>query len=106
MLKEFVRAATKSDVPENGMISVNVDGNDILLARIGDDFFATEDWCTHAAGMLHEGYLHADTCEVECPIHEGYFDLRSGEATNPPAEEPVTTYAVELRGDDIFVGPK
>ncbi|MEX2598914.1 MAG: non-heme iron oxygenase ferredoxin subunit, partial [Dehalococcoidia bacterium] len=90
----------------SGMISVNVDGDDILVARIGDDFYATDGWCTHAAGMLHEGYLHADTCEVECPIHEGYFDLRSGEATNPPAEEPVVAYDVRVEGDDILVGPK
>jgi nitrite reductase/ring-hydroxylating ferredoxin subunit len=106
MLKEFVKVANKEDLPQDGMISVNVEGDDILIARIGDEFFATDGWCTHAAGMLDEGYLHADTCEVECPVHEGYFDLRTGNPTNPPAEEPVTVYSVRIDGDDIFVGPK
>ena len=39
--------------------------------------------------MLSMGELHADTYEVQCPIHEGCFDLRTGEVTAPPAEEPV-----------------
>lgn len=106
MLKEFVKVATMADFPEDGMISVSVNGGDILLVRIGEEFYAIAGWCTHAAGRLHDGYLHPDTCEIECPKHESYFDLRTGEATNTPAEEPVATYAVHLEGDHILVGPK
>ena len=106
MLTEFVKVATLSDLPEDGMISVAVEDDEILLARIGDEYFALEGWCSHAAGLLQEGYLHADTFEVECPVHEGFFDLRTGEAVVPPPEENVTAYAVRVEGDDILVGPK
>ena len=106
MLSEFVRVATKADLPRNGMMAVTVNGDDILVARIGDEFLAVDDWCTHAAGRLHWGRLHADACEVMCPIHEGCFDLRTGEATHLPADEPVAVYSVRVEGDEIFVGPK
>ncbi len=106
MLTEFVRVAGVSDVADGAMIGVNVDNEDYLLARIGDTYYATDGWCTHAAGLLFEGYLHPDMCEVECPIHEGIFDLRTGEVTNPPAEEDVRAYEVQVRGEDIFIGPK
>jgi nitrite reductase/ring-hydroxylating ferredoxin subunit len=106
MLTEFVKVATVGDVPENGMIGVKAGADDILLARIGEEYFALDGWCSHAAGLLCEGYLHPETCEVECPIHEGMFNLKSGGVTNPPAEEDVTAYAVRVEGGDILVGPR
>jgi 3-phenylpropionate/trans-cinnamate dioxygenase ferredoxin component len=106
MLKEFVKVATKASLPQEGMVSVTVGGDDILIARIGERVFALSDWCTHAAGRLHEGRLRADACEVMCPIHTGCFDLRTGEPTRPPADEPVVAYSVRVEGDDILVGPK
>ena len=106
MLTEFVKVASVGDLAENSMVSRVVGQDEIMLARIGDDYFALDGWCSHAAGLLAEGYLHASACEVECPVHEGFFDLRTGEAVAPPAEEPVKAYAVRIEGDDILVGPK
>ena len=106
MLTEFVKVASVGDLEDNQMILVNPGSEDILLARVNGEYFAIDDWCTHAAGMLHQGFLHPENCEVECPIHEGHFDLRTGEATMLPAEDPEQAYAVRIEGDDILVGPK
>ena len=106
MLTEFVKVATTADLPNDGMISIVAGNDELLLARIGDDYYALEGWCSHAAGLLAEGYLHAEACEVECPVHEGFFDLKTGEAVGLPAEEPVACYAVRVEGGDILVGPQ
>ena len=53
--------------------------------------------------MLDQGTLVG--IEVECPLHEGRFDLRTGQDTNPPADEPVAAFAVRVEGDDVLVGP-
>ncbi|MDA0797732.1 MAG: non-heme iron oxygenase ferredoxin subunit [Chloroflexi bacterium] len=106
MPTEFVRVASVSDLPGNGMLAANADGEEILVARIGDDYYALDGWCSHEAGLLGEGNLHEGTCEVECPIHEGFFNLKNGRATAPPADEAVTAYEVRIEGDDILVGPK
>ena len=106
MLTEFVKVASVGDLEDNQMMIVNPGSEDILLARVNGDYFAIDDWCTHAAGMLHQGYIHPKNYEVECPIHEGHFDLRTGEATMLPAEDPTQAYAVRVEGDDILVGPK
>ena len=106
MLTEFTKVATTAELPDDGMISVMVGNDEYLIARVGDEYFALEGWCSHAAGLLSEGYLHAEACEIECPVHEGFFDLRTGEAVAPPAEEPVASYAVRVEGDDILIGPK
>ncbi len=105
MCGEFVRVATKAKLPGNGMIAVTVKGENILLARIGDEFFAVSDWCTHVGGRLHLGDLRTDACEVVCPVHLARFNLRTGEPTARPANEPLRTYRVRLEGDDILVAP-
>lgn len=106
MLSEFVKVATVGEVPDNSMIGVTAGGEEIVLVKIGDDYFALDDWCSHAGGMLHEGELHPDDFEVECPVHEGMYDVRTGKVTMLPPEEDVAAYAVRIEGDDILVGPK
>ena len=106
MLSEFVKVAALGDIAPGEMQTVEVGSEYILVARIGDEYFALDGFCTHAEGFLSEGYLLEDYCEVECPIHEGAFNLRTGEVTNPPAEVPIVTYQVRIEGDDILVGPR
>jgi 3-phenylpropionate/trans-cinnamate dioxygenase ferredoxin component len=106
MLTEFVRVASVSDLPGNGILALPVGQDEVMVARIGDEYFALDGWCSHEAGLLGEGNLHEGTCEIECPVHEGFFDLKTGAATAPPADMPVTVYAVRIEGDDILVGPK
>jgi 3-phenylpropionate/trans-cinnamate dioxygenase ferredoxin subunit len=88
MPTEFVKVASVSDLPGNGLLA------------------ALDGWCSHEAGLLGEGHLHEGTCEVECPLHEGFFNLKNGRATAPPADEAVTAYEVRIEGEDILVGPK
>jgi 3-phenylpropionate/trans-cinnamate dioxygenase ferredoxin subunit len=50
--------------------------------------------------------LFADSCEVQCPLHDSRFSLVDGRPTGLPATKPVKTYAVRIDGDDILVGPQ
>jgi 3-phenylpropionate/trans-cinnamate dioxygenase ferredoxin component len=75
----------------------------IALARIGDEFFALGDRCSHEDYSLSEGEVWPDSCEIECPRHGSTFDLRTGEACSLPATKAVPTYAVEVVGDDVTV---
>ncbi len=106
MLTEFIKVAVVSDLPGGGMLAVSAGDEEIMVARIGDDYYALDGWCSHEAGLLGDGHLHEATCEVECPLHEGFFNLKTGAATAPPADMPVAVYAVRIEGNDIMVGPK
>jgi 3-phenylpropionate/trans-cinnamate dioxygenase ferredoxin subunit len=57
--------------------------------------------CSHAAVPLSEGEV-AD-CQVECYLHGSRFDLRTGKPTGLPATEPVATFPVDVRGDEVYV---
>lgn len=104
MLTQYSKVATVGELEDGEMMLVLAEDQDILLARINGEYFAIDNWCSHTAGMLDQGVLV--DYEVECPLHEGRFDLRTGQVTNPPADEPVASFAVRVEGDDILVGPK
>jgi nitrite reductase/ring-hydroxylating ferredoxin subunit len=103
LVDEFERVAAVGDLASGEMTLVTANGEDIVLARVGDSYYAVEAICSHAFGMLNEGTLHGH--ELECPIHEGRFDLRTGEPTHEPADQPITAYEVRVEDDMIHVGP-
>jgi 3-phenylpropionate/trans-cinnamate dioxygenase ferredoxin subunit len=97
----FERACALSDVPEDEAVAAVVGAQNLAVARHGDEVFAVEDVCSHAAVALSEGEV--EDCTIECWLHGSRFDLRTGKPTGLPATEPVATFAAEVRGDDIYV---
>ena len=91
----FLPACAVTDVPTDEALGVTIGEYDVAVARDGDEFFALQDLCSHAAVSLSEGEV-AD-CTVECWLHGSRFDLRTGKPTTFPATEPVATFAVEVR---------
>ncbi len=59
------------------------------------EFVLSDGLCTHGQAHLAEGAVL--DCIVECPKHNGCFDLQTGEALRYPATEPITLYDVTLR---------
>jgi nitrite reductase/ring-hydroxylating ferredoxin subunit len=100
-MAEFVRVAGAGDVPAGEMLIVEVDGDDIVLANVDGEIYAFGGECTHKGGPLGEGLLEGD--EVECPFHQGRFNVKTGEAVQEPPTDPTPTYEVQLDGDDIMV---
>ena len=100
-MAEFVRVASVGDVPAGEMLIVQVDGDDIVLANVDGEIYAFGGECTHKGGPLGEGILEG--AEVECPFHQGRFNVKTGEAVQEPPTEPVPTYQVQMDGDDIRV---
>ena len=100
-MAEFVRVAGRGDVSAGEMLIVEVAGEEIVLANVNGEIYAFGGECTHKGGPLGEGLLEGD--EVECPFHQGRFNVKTGEAVQEPPTEPVPTYEVQMDGDDIKV---
>ncbi len=100
-MTEPLRAASLSDVPDEGAIRVELAGKPVCLARSGGEVFALADVCSHADVALSEGDV--EDGKIECWLHGSLFDLRTGEPSGLPAIRPVTTYPVTVEGDDVLV---
>jgi 3-phenylpropionate/trans-cinnamate dioxygenase ferredoxin component len=81
----------------------DVDGHRVALVRIGDDFYAIGDTCSHADFSLSEGDVWPDELEIECPKHGSTFSLTTGEPQTLPATQPVPVYEVVVDGEDVKV---
>ena len=99
----FERVVAVSEFPANGRMSIVVDDSPALLVRIGQDFFAIEDVCSHDGQPLTDGPL-ADAA-ITCPRHGAKFDLKTGQALCMPATRAIQTFPVQVRDGEVFVGP-
>ena len=97
----FEKVGSLSELRDEEALAVTVGGVDVAVCREGEELFALQDQCSHAAVPLSEGEV-AD-CQIECWLHGSRFDLRTGKPTGLPATEPVATFPVEVRDGDIYV---
>ena len=97
----FERVCSLDEVGADQGLAVTLGSHEVVIARDGDEVFALENECSHAAVALSEGEV-AD-CQIECWLHGSMFDLRTGKPTNFPATEPVATVPVDVRDGDVYV---
>jgi nitrite reductase/ring-hydroxylating ferredoxin subunit len=106
MSEQFQPIAKLADLPEGELCPKTApDGVEVVLVRIGEQVFAVSPLCTHQDAWLDAGWAHPESLEVECPLHGGKFDLRSGNPTQEPPTAPISTYQTRVEGDEVFLGP-
>lgn len=90
-----------SSVAEGAILLGHVADEPVIVVRSNGTLRAIGATCTHYGGPLAEGIVDGDT--VHCPWHHACFSLRTGEALQAPALDPVTCYRVEERDGNVFV---
>lgn len=110
----LIQAGTAGELVDGSMKEVTVQGRNILLARVRDRYYATDNRCPHMGGKLSQGKLEGTV--VTCPRHGSQFDLRDGKVVRwlkggfssiagkllkPP--RPIAAYPVKLDGDKIML---
>jgi NAD(P)H-dependent nitrite reductase small subunit len=101
-MAEWMRVARASEIPEGEMKAVRLGDREIALYHTDDgEFYATDNICTHEFAQLAEGWLEG--WEVECPLHAGRFDVRTGKALCAPVQTDLQTFEVKVEGDDVLV---
>lgn len=100
-MSEWHRIADQVAFDGREMIPAKLGARHVLVYRTRTGLFATDRRCTHQGGDLLRGYLDGDV--IECPVHQGRFNIRTGAALNAPACEPLVTYPVRVRDGKIEI---
>lgn len=102
-VNNWIHVANTADIsPDTGTLRVMVANEAVCLYKLDDDsIHATADRCTHGNASLSEGYIEDGL--IECPLHQGCFDIRTGAAVTAPCKVPIRVYPVKVEGDAIFV---
>ena len=99
----FVKVAEVGEISPGDMKVVEVGEDQILLVNVEGNIHACDDICSHAYASLSEGDLNGE--EIECPLHGSAFNIITGEALTPPAEDSIRIFEVRIEGQDVLVGP-
>jgi naphthalene 1,2-dioxygenase system ferredoxin subunit len=101
MSQDWIKVAQVSDVPEDGTLLVNLGVEPVCLYNIGGTIFATHDTCTHGQASLADGFI--DGGEIECPLHQGRFNIETGKAVGVPCTEDIRSYAVKIENGAVLL---
>ena len=92
-------AAVEPDVP----VRVVLGNEAYALFNLEGQFYAIQDQCTHGPGSLAEGFVVGS--EIECPFHQGRFDIRTGQATAAPCTQALRTWTVHAIDGQLCIDP-
>lgn len=101
MADSVVRVCAQSDVAPESVKAYEVGDKRLAVFNLDGQFYVTDDECTHASASLAEGMLEDGI--IECCLHFGAFDVKTGEVKAPPCSFALRTYKVVLQGDDVYV---
>ena len=97
----WVRVASEADFEQRNLITIEAGHEAVVVAKIGPNYFAIEDRCSHDDNPLDEGDIIDG--QIVCPRHGGRFDPATGEARRMPAVAPVRTFPVKVEDGAVFV---
>jgi 3-phenylpropionate/trans-cinnamate dioxygenase ferredoxin component len=98
----WVEACAADDIEEEDVVAFESDGKDYALYRSEDDeYYASDGHCTHERQLLCDGLVMDGV--IECPKHNGRFDVRTGKALGAPVIENLRTYPVKIESGTVFV---
>jgi len=100
-MSTWIDAIAAAALPTDDVLGLEVDGCDLALYTVGEAVYATDNVCTHGHARLCDGFL--DGHEIECPLHQGKFDIRDGSPLCEPAAEPLRSYPVKIEGSRVFI---
>jgi nitrite reductase/ring-hydroxylating ferredoxin subunit len=93
-----------AEVALNSASKVDKDGLSLAVYNLDNEYYVTDDLCTHGPGSLSEGYIDGDT--IECDFHNGIFSIKTGEVLAPPCMIPLRTYEVHVIDGKVYIDPR
>ncbi len=98
---DWIDAVATDDLPADDVLGVTVAGRDVAVYVVGDEVYATDNICTHGHARLCDGFLEGH--EIECPLHQGKFDVRDGTPLCDPVSDALRSYPVKIEGGRVFL---
>lgn len=100
-MANWIDVLAQNDIPEDDVVGVDAGGRQLALYGIEGEVYATDNICTHGHARLCDGFL--EDYEIECPLHQGRFDVRTGKALCEPLTQDIRAYPVKIEEGRVWV---
>lgn len=102
-VKQWVAACEADEIDEEDVVRFDHAGRTFAVYRLeGDEYRATDGLCTHERVHLADGLVMDGV--IECPKHNGRFDVRTGEGQGAPVCVDLKTYPVRVEAGKVMIG--
>ncbi len=99
--QNWVKACSADDIDLDDLKRFDHGGKTFAIYKLDDGIFATDGHCTHEKQHLEGGLV--DDGVIECPLHMGQFDIRTGEALAGPVCVDLRTYETKVEDGQVFI---
>ncbi|MFO0597788.1 MAG: FAD-dependent oxidoreductase [Myxococcaceae bacterium] len=99
---DFKQGIASSDLKQ--VLLGQADGEAVLLVRRNAKVYAIGGKCSHYSSSMVDGLIEGDT--IRCPWHHACFDLKTGEALEGPAFNPLPCWDVQEKDGRITLFEK
>jgi len=101
MSDNWIPVSRLEAIPDEDVIGVEVNDHRIALYKVDGEVFATDNVCSHGQALLSDGFL--EDGEIECPLHQGRFCIKSGKAMCDPLTEDIRSYSTRIEGEEVML---
>ena len=101
MSTQWIHVCETTDIDQEDVLGFEHNGKPYCVYHTADGFFATDGMCTHEDELLEYGMVIDHV--IECPLHQGRFDVRTGEALSAPVCVKLQTWPVKVDNGSVFV---
>lgn len=100
-MTQWVDAAAFDEIEDEDVIRFDHTGRTFAIYRVGNETYATDGLCTHEHVHLADGLVMDYV--IECPKHNGRFDIRDGRPLCAPVCEKLCTYPARVEGGRVLI---
>jgi len=93
--------ADEAAIQEEEALGVQIGSHDIAICRLDGQIYAIHNICTHQYARLSDGYIE-EGC-IECPLHQGRFEIKTGAACGAPVSGTLRVYPVKVEEGKVWV---
>ena len=97
----WILVCNESEIEIDDLKRFDYKDKTFCIYKLKDGIYATDGLCTHEAFHLDEGLVMHE--EIECPMHQGIFDIKSGKAVSEPACVDLKTYEIKVEEKKIYI---
>ncbi|OED35860.1 Rieske family ferredoxin [Chromatiales bacterium (ex Bugula neritina AB1)] len=101
MTDQWLDACGIDDIDEDDILRFDHEDNTFCIYHTSNGYFATDGYCTHAEEHLEYGIVEGTV--IECPLHQGKFDIPTGKALSGPVCIDLKTYALKIENNRIYI---
>ena len=100
-MNNWIYVCEKNEIDFEDLRRFDYNNKTYCIYNIEDGFFATDGLCTHEEVHLEDGLVMDD--EVECPLHQGTFNIKTGKVIQDPPCEDLKTYPVKIENNKVYI---